>query len=262
MVHAERSHCSTRYCCSAFLCPEMRSTKQLAYIRLLTRAVGTSSERLKRGIRYFGCKPVECFCDNPDKLRRNLDALLTKGCPAILAVDNADHWAVIAGKASRDGILLDRLARTISSSAHWPWEKIVDWIDSEQFYMLGIVPRVERQLRHSIVPTFQQGCTSSCAMTICENIGDTIWRTCLKCFDCPENGADAFSAKEFFRLYGKMLLDACCYYYIDADEDKMRWELGNYRKVAIAHRLTVSRNKIPEAIANLSAALTAIACTE
>ena len=84
----------------------------------------------------------------------------------------------------------------------------------------------------------------------------------LDSFDLPTVESDTLDAEDFFRKYGKLLLDACCYCYIDPGERKMRWESENYRKVAMAHRLTVSKGRIPEAISNLSAALTAIVCME
>jgi hypothetical protein len=42
----------------------------------------------------------------------------------------------------------------------------------------------------------------------------------------------------------------------------MEWELSNYAKVAGAHNLTVAKDRVQEALVNLSAALTCIACTE
>jgi len=136
-----------------------------------------------------------------------------------------------------------------------------DWIENEVYYAIGVMPKRKLQLRHSLVVNFR------CIGTLLEdNDLREYWgyylEDLLDSFDLPTVESDALDAEDFFRKYGKLLLDACCYCYIDPGERKMRWESENYRKVAMAHRLTVSKGRIPEAISNLSAALTAIVCME
>ena len=222
---------------------------------------GTDRSELKRGLRYFGCDAVEyVFLDDSDKLRKKLDWLLESGCPVILSVEGDDHWIVIAGKESENKYYwIDSADDDVIG--YWSWKDIVDWIDNDEYYLMGVEPKNQSQLRHSLVRDWSKVYALLDDEDLCDYWGYYL-EDLVEIFDSPIGAADALTAKEFFDQFSKMIHDASCYYYLYSDADKMKWELGNYRKVATLHNLTVSRDKIPQAIASLSAALTCIACVE
>jgi len=225
---------------------------------VITRLFGTNPEQLKRGLKYFGCKGIDGYLDSPDRLREKLDGFLARGCPAILAVEDDEHWIVIAGKRSANEYYwIDSADEDLIGC--WNWKDIVEWIGSETYYLIGVVPRNKGLREHSLVARFSQIVRLLDDEDLREYWGYYL-EDLHEMFDCPV--LYGVPAREFFRQYGAMVYQASCYYYLHSDEKKMLWELENYRKVAIAHCLTVSTEEIPKAIAHLSAALTCIACVE
>jgi hypothetical protein len=81
-------------------------------------------------------------------------------------------------------------------------------------------------------------------------------------FDCPSDTNEKVTAEQFFVEYGETAFQASCYYYVYSNEKQMRWEFENYRKIATAHQLTMSRDKIHEGVAKFAAALACIACLQ
>jgi hypothetical protein len=127
-------------------------------------------------------------------------------------------------------------------------------------YGIAILPKDANQLKHSIVNNF----TPVYNLLIDDDELCEYWGWYLEdlneVFDCPKNTQSIMTSEEFAKKYGRMIYDSINYYYLYADENQMAWEMGNYRKVANAYKLFMSKEKVHEAIAGLSAALTVIAC--
>ncbi len=234
-------------------------TKATGVSPIITRAVGTGPNRIIRGLEYFGCRAVEHTADSPAAFRRQLDEMLAKGCPCIISVEGGSHWAVIAGKSSGRYWWIDSADEEVFGC--WNWRKIVDWIANEEAYLIGVKPKSSRQLLHSLVPHFQKVTARLQDEDLREYWGYYL-SDLIESFDCPADGSEAITAGEFFSRYGKQMTDAVCHQYLYADEDQVSWELENYRAVAEAHSLTVSKSKVTWGIANLTAALTCISILE
>ena len=134
------------------------------------------------------------------------------------------------------------------------------YINNQEYYLIGVKPKNEKQLSHSLVPNF-----SKIYSLLADNDLRQYWGYYLenlnKMFDAHEGGDNILTAKEFFNQFDKNIYNSACDN-LYTDFNKVERELDNYRKVAIAHNLLISKDNIPSAIANLSAAMTCIACTE
>jgi hypothetical protein len=223
---------------------------------------GTNEQKMQRAIRERSCKPVVRSLYHRRVARLEIDRLLDVGCPVILSVRGGDHWVVVAGRRREEYVVIDSNDKVLVRA--YDWEQLADWMivgsDDGEYYFIGVRPRDERWLRHSIVHRFG---------TVWGMLADEGLRThwgyyledLLEAFDCPPSPR-GLPARRFFEEHGELLFQVSCHYYYQAKPTKMRWELSNYRKVAIAHELTVSRERVPRAIASLSSALTCIACIE
>ncbi len=221
--------------------------------RIYTMLFGTDEKRLKMGLKYFGCDTSEHNYRSPSKLRDKLDELLLHRYPVILSVKHDYHWIVIAGNHSRKKyLLIDSNNNTLFGC--WNWNDIVVYINNQEYYLIGVKPKNEKQLCHSLVPNF-----SKIYSLLADNDLRQYWGYYLedlnKMFDAHEGGNNILTATKFFDQFGKIIYDASSHYYHYADSNKIKEELDNYRKVAIAHNLLISKDKIPSTIANLSAAL-------
>jgi hypothetical protein len=223
---------------------------------------GTNEVKMQRAIRTRSCRPVVRSLYHRSLARIEIDRLIANDCPVILSVRGGDHWVVLAGRRREQYVVIDSNDKALVRARDW--EELADWMivgsDDGEYYFIGVRPRDERRLRHSIVPKFA---------SVWGLLGDDGLRShwgyyledLLEAFDCPPSPRGV-SARRFFDEHGELLFQVSCHYYQHAKPPKMRWELSNYRKVAVAHELTVSRERLPRAIASLSSALTCIACIE
>lgn len=251
---------STRFYVWGFLCLREMRPKARAFLPglqgLLVLTPPTSSA-LFAGLTV---SRFEFQDTNGTRLKAFVNHSLDKGMPVILSVRGDDHWSVIAGRDSdAKYIWIDSADENLIGS--WAWGKIDHWIDNDEYYGLSIKPRRDEQLRHSLVPYFVE---------VSEQLDDDDLREywgfyledLVEVFDCPISEKDVVTAEEFFDSFGKMITDAVCQQYLYADEDSLEWEIGSYRTVAQSHRLTMSKARIPKAIALTTASLTCIAFTE
>ncbi len=166
------------------------------------------------------------------------------------------HWAVLAGKSDKKYFWIDSNDDKLIGA--WDWSDIVEWIESEKYYFIAIQPNDKQLLRHSLVPRF-----GFMVKSLKSDVEFVQWygyylEDLLEVFDCPRE--KSMSASQFFDKYGEMIYQNSCYWYFYSDEKTMRWEYENMKRVALAHELTLSVDRIPNAIAGLSASLTCIAC--
>jgi hypothetical protein len=226
---------------------------------IITRATGVGPSRIIRGLEALGCRGLERACEDATKFRYELDGMLDKGYPCILSVEAGSHWAVIAGRSGVKYYWIDSADEDVVGC--WKWRDIVEWIDSDLGYLIAAKPMRKLQLRHSLVPSFSRIATLLEDHDLREYWGYYL-QDLLECFDCPDGASDAITARGFFSCYGKQISAAVAHQYLYADEERVAWEMSNYRKVAVAHNLTISKAEIPWAIADLTAALAVIVCTE
>ena len=223
---------------------------------------GIDESAIKRAVRSAGFVPLEHNYSTPGRARRAVDGMLGRGIPVIVCVEACDHWGVLAGRQGAKYIWIDSLDDDLIGA--WTWEDIDDWFDVDEdepeYYLLGVKPKRTADLRHSLVPRFPEVRKLLDDADLCEYWGYYL-EDLLEAFDSP--AADgAVAATEFFDRHHKTLFAAVSHYYADADTAKLRWELGNYRKVAVAHGLAVSPSREVEAVARLSAALSVILCLD
>ncbi len=224
----------------------------------LANIKGTNEDEVKRGIRNAGCVP-RVFSDTGElRARKSIDDLLLKNIPVIVYSFSDDHWAVLAGKRGNSYYWIDSADDELYGV--WSWTDIADWIsDDDEYFFIGVEPKDKTQLSHSIVGKFPKVYDMFDDDDLAEYWGYYL-EDLSELFDSPKDSKNSVSAKEFFDTYGGIILDSAGYYYIDTDEDYIEWELENYKKVAVSHNLSISNNKIVEAVSALSAALTVIGC--
>lgn len=222
---------------------------------------GTNEREIQAAIRRCGLRPLERSFKTDAPLRRSVDQMIDRGLPVIVCVEDFDHWAVLAGRTGERYWWIDSADRALIGS--WRWADIAGWIHQKhprpEFYAIGVAPRRRRDVTHSLVPRFRDVAKMLRADQGLRQYWGYYLEDLLDVFDCPPSPR-ALPAQRFFDRHARRLYHASATYYADADTVKLRWEIANYRKVAIAHRLTMSRRAEVEAVARLSAALALIAC--
>jgi len=227
--------------------------------RSKTRLFGTNEHHMKLGIRRAGFKPMARQVTDRAEAHRMIDAMLDAGLPVIICTENNEHWAVLAGKAGGQYYWIDSADDDLYGC--WGWTDVADWMESlvGEYYFIGVSPRTKAQNRHSAVPDFSRIYADFDDDALAEYWGWYL-RDLRECFDLPEHTAGTVNAREFFDEFGKTIYDASRSAIRDIDERTFDWEFGNYRKVALFHNMNVSRERVPEAIARLTAAITYTAC--
>ncbi len=225
--------------------------------RWFAKINGTNEKAILRGIRKVGCVAYDHSYSDPEEARAKVDSYLKLGLSIILCVEDFKHWAVLAGRSGDKYMWIDSFDDALIGA--WSWNDITDWIESDEFYFIAVSPMDPEGLRHSIVPQF-----SSIAKTLKADTEFAQWygyflEDLLEVFDCTYEKT-SMSAKDFFDKYGETIYQNSVSWYAYADEQSNRWEYENMKRVALAHKLTVSIDRIPEAIAGLTATLTCIAC--
>jgi len=227
----------------------------------VTIAFGTNEKQLKKGIKYYDCHPIEYSTTRKNNFRQKLDGLLKKGIPSIVSLQGDDHWAVICGKRNKDEYYyIDSADSELISYYHW--DELVADIDNDTYYLIGVKPNNANYLKHSLVHNFSE-------VEKVLNRGDELyewWGYYLEdlneVFDCPDSTKNVITASEFFDTWGRKIFNTAKYFYQYFDEEQMKWELNNYRKVAELHNLTLSKDKLNEALISFSAALTYLSIDE
>lgn len=225
---------------------------------ILTAIIGTDEKKLKKAIRYFKCKPVEFITTNKRDFRTKLDGLLKRGCPVILSFQGYNHWAVICGKKNKgDYFYIDSADYKLIS--YYDWDSMIEDIDNDKYYLIGVEPNDSGILNYSLVHNFT-------SVEKILNRGDNLYQwwgfyleDLMEIFDCPSKHKKEITAKDFFHNHGGMIYKVSKYFSYYFDDKLMKWEYENYRTVARAHNLTLSKDKLNEAIAKFSAALTLVA---
>ncbi len=177
---------------------------------------GTDENKLKKGIYHYNCHPIVFTTMNKIKFREKLDNLLMKGIPAIVSFNEDEHWAVVCGKKSQNiYFVIDSNDYDLITSYHW--SDLVDYIDNDTYYLIGVKPNNENYLKHSLVRNFSK------AEKVL-NRGDELyawWGYYLEdlnyIFDCPASGNNIISAKEFFKNWGEKIFNSTKYFYVNFD---------------------------------------------
>lgn len=222
---------------------------------ILVRIFGTNEEKLKQGVYYFDCRPIEFTTKNIIKFREKLDSLLMKGIPAIVSFMKDKHWAVVCGKKTKNTyFIIDSSDKDLITYYHW--DDLVDLMNNDTYYLVGVKPNNKNQLRHSLVHNFSR------AEKVL-NRGDELYawwgyyvEDLNEIFDCPDSNKNILTADEFFNKWSKKIFDSARFFFNNSDEKQLLSELKNYKTVAELHNLTLSEDKLTDAIINFSAALT------
>lgn len=247
---------------------EDEAHKMTGVPKWFTKIDGTSEDKIKKGLRKVGCIPQDYKYRNSTLAKEQIDSYLDNGVPVIVFISTIDHWCVLAHRNSKNKYYwIDSIEEDLYG--FWNWEEIAavmcDEIDCDkegnpyEYYFIAVLPKNKNQLNHSIVKNFEDVYALFDDDELAEWWGYYL-EDLNEIFNCPEGKKDIVDADTFFHHYGKMIYEKACYYYgDDVDEEQMMWEYENYKKVAHSHKLTVSLEKIPEAIASFSAALTCAA---
>ncbi|MGA9118538.1 MAG: hypothetical protein WB699_04165 [Bacteroidota bacterium] len=223
--------------------------------RWKTRLTGTDERHMKLGVRRAGFKPLARVSYDRAEAHHEIDAMLESSFPVIICVEDQQHWAVLAGKASSSQYYwIDSADDDLYGT--WTWTDIADWMETNgEYYFIGVAPKTKADRRTSAVPDFFRMYQGFDDDDLAEYWGWYL-EDLRKCFDLPEHTAGAINARAFFERYGKTIYDACKESCRSIDEDQLHYEYGNYRKVAFVHNMSVSRERIEEAIARLTSAVT------
>jgi hypothetical protein len=135
------------------------------------------------------------------------------------------------------------------------WSEIRDWMENEgQYYFIGIRPKDDEQLKHSLIKNFKD----VYALFDDDELA-YYWGVYLddltEIFDSPSNNTDVYSPQDYFSKYETKIVNSLCYYYMDVERSRVKWELSNYLKVAIAHKMSLSKSNEIGALIDIVAAL-------
>jgi hypothetical protein len=205
---------------------------------------GTNEAEIKRGLKEFGCTGVEYLGRSRRAYTAHLNACIRRGLPVIITTQHDEHWAVIAGRKSPSMYYWIDSAETEVIGA-WAWKDILEWIDNDVYYGIGVQPRNAAQLKHSIVQRFDEYAPLMKDATLRQ-----YWGYYLD--DLYGEPVGRMSPRHFFDAYRTAIVDTICMQYPMADRETLAWEMKNYETVALAHRLVPS-------LIELTAALTLIA---
>jgi hypothetical protein len=225
--------------------------------RFVVMFKGTTESALTKAIHRSGCIASLHETTRATEARTTIDQFLVNGMPVIVNVDS-EHWFVLSGKQSRDEYYW-------IDSSEYPivgcddWEQIQEWMDSEDrhYVFIGVRPADDRQLDHSIVKDFGRVSDLWDDEELAEWWGYYL-EDLTEMFDCPSEGP-IIQASEFFERYGEEVVDAVDYAHGFSDRNLLKWEMGNYVKVAKAHKLTLSEEARESALIGISVALTFLA---
>lgn len=223
--------------------------------RWKTKLFGTNEHHLKLGIRRAGFRPLSRLMYDRAESHRHIDAMLENGFPVVICTEDNQHWAVLAGKAgSSQYYWIDSADNDLYGV--WNWTDIADWMEfNGEYYFIGVSPKTKADKRTSAVPDFFRMYQEFDDDDLAEYWGWYL-KDLRECFDLPEHTTGAVDARDFFDEYGKTIYEACSNVCRDLEDNQLRWEYGNYRKVALVHNMSVSRERVPHAIARLAAAVT------
>ncbi len=215
---------------------------------------GTSEKDLKKGIRRCRCFPFEHTFDEWKATKDQIDEYLGSGMPVIIAINDCKHWMVLAGSAGDDSYYwVDSSDAGLYGSD--PAREVRNWMDCEgEFYFIAVKPEDDSQLDRSIVAVFDQVYECFDDDDIAEYWGVYL-EDVSDAFDSPKDNTDAISAAEFFDRYEKMFVDTIVQYYGELEKADVAYEVGNYRAVAECHRMSVSQERLPSAIMQITAAI-------
>ncbi len=223
--------------------------------RWKTRLWGTNEHHLKLGVRRAGFKPMARLVYDRAEAHRKIDFMLEAGNPVIICTEDNQHWAVLAGKAGSSAYYWIDSADDDLYGA-WNWTDIADWMEfNGEYYFIGVAPKTKADRRTSAVPDFSRMYQEFDDDELAEYWGWYL-EDLRDCFDLPEHTAGAVNAREFFEKFGRIIYGACKDACRELDDNQLRYEYGNYRKVALVHNMSVSRERLEEAIARLTSAIT------
>jgi hypothetical protein len=222
--------------------------------RWKTRMWGTNEHHLKLAIRRAGFKAISKLHFDRAEAHKHIDALLDAGNPVIICTEDNQHWAVLAGRAGTSQYYwIDSADDDLYGV--WNWTDIADWMEWQgEYYFIGVAPKSKSEKRTSAVPDFFRMYHEFDDDDLAEYWGWYL-QDLRACFDLPRHTSGAVNARDFFEEYGKTIFDSCREACRDVDENQLKYEFGNYRKVALVHNMSVSRDRVPEAIARLSSAV-------
>lgn len=218
---------------------------------------GTGEKALGKAIERSGCIASLNETPSADEARTRIDRFLDCGMPVIVNM-NGVHWFVLSGKTAFGKYWwIDSSDYPLMGSASW--SKVEEWMTSSDrhFVFFGIRPVKDAQLDRSLIMNFSKVSD----LWDDEDLADW-WGYYLEdlvdIFNCPTD-CSGLAASAFFGRFSKEIVDSIEYYHGDAERSNLKWEIGNYEKVAVAHRMSISEDRIHTALIKLSAAITLMA---
>jgi hypothetical protein len=215
---------------------------------------GTTENSLIKGINRCNCIAYPHGFINAKETRNLINQFLREGMPVIISTENTDHWIVLAGRESQDNYYwID--SDDYDLYGYDSWTDIRDWMEYEgQYYFIGVRPKDDERLNHSLVKDFRDVYALFDDNELAEYWGVYL-EDLSEIFDSPSNNMDIYSPEEFFSKYEAKIVDSLCYYNADAGRSRFKWEISNYLKVAIAHKMTLSKSKETDALIDMTVAM-------
>jgi hypothetical protein len=220
---------------------------------LATTITSTTEGALLRGIARSGCIAHPYELDDERKAKKLIDGFIREGKPVIINTEESNHWMVLAGKYSSKGYYwIDSDDPDVYGGDSW--DEIAWWMEhKERYYAIGISPPTDDNLRHSIVRNFHDVYALFGDDELAEWWGYYL-EDVIEIFDCPKD-EEFYTAEEVFDRVFQKIVDSVHFYNGVREKRHVEWEFGNYRKVANAHRLTLSKERIEDVTIDLAVAL-------
>lgn len=222
--------------------------------RLSSTIRGTSENALIKGINRCNCIAYSYELTNAIETRKRIDNFLKDGEPVIISTEYGNHWMVVAGKESESKYFwID--SDDPELYGYDSWGEIRDWMEDEGgYYIIGVRPKDEGQLKHSLVSEFDKVYALFNDDELAHYWGVYL-EDLTEILDSPEGTSEAITPQQFFSRYEKKIVDSLCYYSANTERSSVKWEVSNYQKVAIAHKMSLSGSREIQALIDIVAAL-------
>ena len=104
---------------------------------------GTNEHAIMKGIRKSGCKPLPNLVHGEAKARRIITRYLSQGFPAIILIDEEEHWMVLSGMKGERFTWIDSVDERLTGTS--AWRTVAGWMgyweDAYSFYLIGVATK-------------------------------------------------------------------------------------------------------------------------
>lgn len=222
-------------------------------------ASGTNEIKLARAARHFGCELPLVRRKNPDRARAALTRHVANHLPAILCVDEWDHWITVVGHERDRFVVIDsryepvlQVAEWRRLRARWCYVEHEDFDEPTSLYdMHPVKPRfrVPVKAQFSVERVrFLRRPENACLAKHWNDYLEDLLQICR-----PRSGrGHVMSMAEFLRRHQDMLVSRVVYWHGHVGRDDVVRVLRNFRFVAETYGLVIPESGSRTALVDLS----------